>query len=59
MGDTNGNYGCYGICDFVAGSSVGTSVVEDVQDEADKKDPSGKAKKKVKAVGKKGKKRLE
>ena len=33
MGDGDGNFGCYGIMDFVSGTSLGRDVVEDVTEE--------------------------
>lgn len=38
MNGGKGNYGCWGLCDFMAGTSVGAGLVEDVRAEAEEKD---------------------
>ena len=50
-----GNYSCWGLCDFVMGTSLGSDVLEDVRDEA-QADDRGEKKGKAKAVRKKGRK---
>jgi hypothetical protein len=51
MGGGRGNYSPYGLADLLAGTSVGSDLLEDFEDEAEKKDVSGKAKR----VGRKAK----
>ena len=56
MGGGDGNYGCFGLIDLVAGTSVGGDLIEDVVEEADEKQISQRTKKKVKTVAKKAEK---
>ena len=56
MGGGQGNYGCWGLVDFAAGTSMGEDVIEDVRGEAEKKDAAGKARAKGKEVKRKAKK---
>ena len=55
MDGGRGNYGCWGLCDFVGGTSVGGDVVEDVRDEAEGKDVVPKVKGRRKGAGKRRK----
>lgn len=60
MGNGAGNFGCFGLADFVMGTGLSTDQVDDVIDEAGEKQVAKKAKGKAKAVGKKarGKKKM-
>ena len=49
----NGNYGCFGLLDFVMGTSIGEDLVNDVIDEAEEKQVAKKSRGRVKAAGKK------
>ena len=55
MGGGRGNYGCWGLCDFMAGTSVGGDVVEDVSDEAEKRGVVEKVKGKSRGAAKRRK----
>ncbi|SLM35389.1 Fatty acid hydroxylase [Lasallia pustulata] len=55
MDGGRGNYGCWGLCDYVGGTSIGGVVVEDVMDEAEEKDVVQKAKGRRRGAGKKRK----
>lgn len=56
MDGARGNYGCWGLCDFVGGTSVGGDVVENARrDEAEEKDVAQKVKGRRKGPGKKRK----
>jgi len=55
MGKSKGNFGCYGLADLAMGTSLGEDVVDDVTEEADRRDVSGK----VKAKGKGLRKRIQ
>ncbi|KAL9028945.1 MAG: hypothetical protein Q9196_002751 [Gyalolechia fulgens] len=52
MGETEGNYSCLGIMDFVAGSSLGEDIVDDVR-EAENNHMQGRVKVRAKKVGRK------
>ena len=54
-----GNYGCWGLVDWVMGTSVGGDLLEDAEDEADKHDLQGRARAKITEGKKKGRKALE
>ena len=62
MCDGKGNYGCWGIVDFLAGTGIGNDIVDDVREEADGKEEvadkgsrnKGKAKGKGKTTGRRG-----
>ena len=56
MSEGKGNYGCYGIIDWVAGTSKGQDFLDDVRDEAETQDWEGKAQRKGGKLAKKGKK---
>ena len=53
MGEGKGNFGCFGLSDFLMGTSLGEDLVEDVVDEAEDKQVKKKAKGKAKSVRKK------
>lgn len=55
MDGGKGNYGCWGLCDFVAGTNVGEGLVEDVRDEAEEKDVAPKRKGGRRAAGRRKK----
>ena len=57
IGDGNGNYGCFGLSDFLMGTSLGTDLAEDVTDEAEEKGAKGKIQGKSKDVGRKAHKK--
>lgn len=42
-----GNFGAWGLMDWVFGTSVGGDLLDDIEDEADKHDLQGRARKKV------------
>ena len=50
-----GNYGCYGILDWVMGTSVGADVIDDLRDEAEANDWEGRAQRKGGKLVRKGK----
>ena len=54
-----GNYGCWGLVDWVMGTSVGGDVLEDVVNEADRRDVVGRVGRGSKEVGRKVKRRIE
>ena len=56
MGSESGNYGCWGLCDLVMRTSLGSDVLEDVRDEAHTNDVGEKAKGKTKMTRKRSKK---
>lgn len=56
MSGAEGNYGCWGICDLVMGSSLSNDVLEDLRDTAEQKEVPRKPKRKGKGAVKKGKK---
>ena len=58
MSNGEGNFGCFGLSDFIMGTSLGEDLVEDVVDEADEKQAGKKAKGKAKAIKKKSRKGL-
>lgn len=49
-GGGRGNYGCFGLADFVIGTSVGEDLVDDIIEEAEEKQMAKKNKGKVKAA---------
>lgn len=55
MDGGKGNYGCWGLCDFMAGTSVGEGLAEDVRAEAEEKDGVRKRKGGRRAAGKRKK----
>ena len=55
MGRGKGNYGCWGVVDFFAGTSLGSDVVDDVRDEVDTNPVANRIKGKAKSVGRRGK----
>ncbi|KAI4188536.1 MAG: hypothetical protein LQ348_003911 [Seirophora lacunosa] len=57
MGEGKGNYSCLGVCDFVAGTSLGEDVVDDVREEAENHNVQDKVKGRAKKVGRKPKSR--
>lgn len=58
MGEGKGNFGCFGIADFVCGTGVGDEdVVDDVRGEAEWKQVGERAKAKARGVGRKTKTR--
>lgn len=57
MGGGVGNYGCFGLADFIMGTSLGEDLIDDVIDEAEEKHVGKTAQRKVKAVGKKAQKK--
>ncbi|KAL8936602.1 MAG: hypothetical protein Q9216_004845 [Gyalolechia sp. 2 TL-2023] len=57
MGEGKGNYSCLGIVDFVAGTSLGEDVVDDVQEEAENNQVQDRVKGRAKKVGRKPKSR--
>ena len=57
MGGGNGNYGSFGLADFAMGTSIGEDLLDDVIDEAEDKQVVTKTQRKVKAAGKKVKKK--
>ena len=52
LGDGSGNFSAYGLIDLLVGTSVGSDVLEDVADEAEKKQVGRKAKGKARQVEK-------
>ena len=58
LGDGDGNFGCFGIADFVMGTSLGDDVLDDVVDEAEEKQLGKRAKGKAKAVKNKARKKV-
>lgn len=52
MGDGEGNFGCYGIMDFVLGTSLGRDVIEDVTEEVEE-EVQKKSGKKISKVARK------
>ena len=54
-----GNYGCWGLVDWVMGTSVGGDVLEDVVNEAERKDVVGRVSRGSKEVGRKVRRRIE
>ncbi|KAL8661145.1 MAG: hypothetical protein Q9202_005860 [Teloschistes flavicans] len=57
MGEGKGNYSCLGIVDFVAGTSLGENMVEDVREEAENNHVRERVKGRAKGVGRKPKPR--
>lgn len=57
MSRVEGNYGCWGICDLVLGTSLSSDVVEDLSDEAEQKEVLTKPQRKAKAAPRRGRKR--
>ena len=53
-----GNFGCFGLVDFVMGTSLGEDLLDDVMDEAEEKRVAQRAKGKAKGVRKNVQKRL-
>jgi hypothetical protein len=54
-----GNFGAWGLGDWVCGTSVGGDLLGDVEDEADKHDVQGKVKRKISEGKRNGRKMLE
>ena len=59
MGKGDGNYGCFGLFDFLMGTSLGVDLLEDVTGEADEKQLGKRLRGKKKAVKKTTKKAIE
>ncbi|KAL8984557.1 MAG: hypothetical protein Q9205_001510 [Flavoplaca limonia] len=57
MGEGKGNYSCLGIVDFVAGTSLGQDVIEDMTEEADNNHVQERLKGRTKKGGRKPKSR--
>ena len=57
MGEGKGNYGCLGIVDFVAGTSLGDDVVDDVREEGENNHAQERVKGRAKKTGRKPKSR--
>ncbi|KAL8839417.1 MAG: hypothetical protein Q9170_001757 [Blastenia crenularia] len=57
MGEGKGNYGCFGIVDFVAGTTLGEDVVDDIREEAENTHVQERVKGRAKKVGRKPKSR--
>ncbi|KAL8717416.1 MAG: hypothetical protein Q9225_005330 [Loekoesia sp. 1 TL-2023] len=57
MGEGKGNYSCFGIADFVAGTSLGDDVVDDVREEAENNHVQERVKGRAKRAGRKPKSR--
>lgn len=57
MGEGKGNYSCLGIVDFVAGTSIGEDVVDDVREEAENHNVQERVKGRAKRGGRKPKSR--
>lgn len=57
MGEGKGNYSCLGIVDFVAGTSLGEDVVEDITEEAENNHVQERLKGRAKRGGRKPKSR--
>ena len=51
-----GNFGCWGLCDFAMGSNLGSDVLEDTREEAERTRIGERAKGKGKTAGKRGRK---
>ena len=51
IGGGSGNYGAYGLVDLLVGTSVGSDVLDDVADEAEKKQVGKKTRGRAKQVG--------
>ena len=51
MGGGRGNYSAYGLLDLLAGTSLGSDVIDDVREEAERNHTGKKAKSKAKQVG--------
>ena len=51
-----GNYAAYGLVDLLVGTSLGSDVLDDVRDEAERRDVDGRVGRKAKEVGRKVKK---
>ena len=58
MGPGDGNFGCFGLSDFILGTTLGEDLLEDVAEEAEEKQVGKKAKGKAKGVKKKVKSRM-
>ena len=58
MGPGDGNFGCFGLSDFVLGTSLGEDLLEDVAEEAHEKQVAKKAKGKAKGIKKKARSRM-
>lgn len=59
MGDGDGNFGCFGMADFLMGTSLGDDdLMDDVVDEAEEKQLGKRAKGKAKAVKNKARKKV-
>lgn len=54
-----GNFGAWGLGDWVCGTSVGGDLLGDVEDEADKHDVQGRARRKITDGKRKGRKMIE
>jgi hypothetical protein len=48
-----GNYAAYGVADLLAGTSLGSDVLDDVREEADRRDIEGRTKGKAREVSRK------
>lgn len=59
LSEGKGNYGCYGILDWVMGTSIGQDFIDDVRDEAEAKDWEGRAQRKGGKLVRKGKEAKE
>ena len=53
IGEGKGNYGCLGVMDFMCGTSLGDDVVDDISQEAERKQVGERAKGKARSVGRK------
>ena len=59
MSGAEGNYGCWGLCDFVMGSGLSSDVLEDLRDEAEQKEVPTRPKRKGKGAARKARKRSD
>ena len=50
-GSEEGNYAAYGLADLLGGTSLGSDVLDDVRDEAERRDVEGWVGRKAKEVG--------
>ncbi|KAI4148068.1 MAG: hypothetical protein L6R39_002897 [Caloplaca ligustica] len=57
MNEGKGNYSCLGICDFVAGTSIGDDVLDDLREEAENNHVQERVKGRAKKAGRKPKSR--
>ena len=56
MGGGQGNYSAYGLLDLLAGTSLGSDVIDDMREEAEKNQVAKKTKNKAKQVGRRARK---